>query len=692
MHILIICFFVYSFPAYSQEHRLFHDDFSAQTNRWETHSTQGGRAELNHGQLLITGRGGYTKCLHEVLMSNGKDFSLKTRFTFQSGPPPDAFGILWSGGDRMDHYFAFLIRPEGYFAVVDVYKGKEEMVIPWNRFRKIRGLGEENELQIIKTGWKLSFQINGKEVADTRFKKLYGKYHGFILRGNGSVSVDEFSIYHPPVSINQMEGNYSIASKRLLDSTVNSPDFDETDPWLAPDHRTLYFTRKPVGADWNQGNIWMSRVQGDSMWGEPVNMFPFNNEGRNAVAHISQDERRVLLSSQYEYDGKHRGPGISLSVKNSEGAWKNPVNMIVKGLETEEEPVTCFLSKDEKILLMSMEKKEGYGDLDIYVSFNQDGNWTTPKNLGPDVNTFGMEFSPFLDEDGETLYFSSSGHPGYGKTDVYMSKRTSNTWSQWTTPKNLGPRVNGFEWDGFYTPIRKDIHAYMASRDPVHGDLVLYGVRIPRDMSTQPVVRIYGRVLHKQTRQPLGGLITFKGLGEDSVAKQTRSSEDYGTYNMYLPFGEAYQLFAEKIGYFAQMDTLDLRRYSHYRELRKDLYLSPIEVGQTITLNRVFFKRARAELLADSYPELDRLVLLMRSIPSLKIEIRGHTDNLGEEAELQQLSERRAEVVKNYLVERRIAANRITSAGFGGSMPIASNVNPATRRLNRRVEFLIISR
>ena len=93
-------------------------------------------------------------------------------------------------------------------------------------------------------------------------------------------------------------------------------------------------------------------------------------------------------------------------------------------------------------------------------------------------------------------------------------------------------------------------------------------------------------------------------------------------------------------------DTLDLRRYSHYREVRKDLYLSPIEVGQTITLNRVFFKRAKAELLADSYPELDRLVLLMRSIPRLKIEIRGHTDNIGDAEELQELSERRAELVK----------------------------------------------
>ena len=112
-----------------------------------------------------------------------------------------------------------------------------------------------------------------------------------------------------------MGGNYPIANKRPLDSTVNSPDFDETDPWLAPDRRTLYFTRKPVGADWNEGNIWVSRVQGDSMWGEPVNMFPLNNEHRNAVAHVYPDQRRILLSSQYENNGSHRGPGISVSVK-----------------------------------------------------------------------------------------------------------------------------------------------------------------------------------------------------------------------------------------------------------------------------------------------------------------------------------------------------------------------------------------
>ena len=271
LSILLIIFSVHF--LFSQNNRLFHDDFSANTNHWETSGTDAGKAVIKNGSLNLSGGNGYLKCLHEVWMKNGHNFTLETHFTINPGPQPNAFGILWSGSDRMDSYYAFLVQPSGYFGVVEVINGIETVLVPWKKHRKIKGPGEVNQIAITKVGWKLTFWINEKDVAEMRFKKFLGKYQGLMLRGKGNVSVDDFTVRHPDVSLNLMGGNYPIARKRRLDSTVNSPDFDETNPILDPSNRTLYFTRKPVNNDWDQGDIWVSHVQGDTMWGEPVKAF-----------------------------------------------------------------------------------------------------------------------------------------------------------------------------------------------------------------------------------------------------------------------------------------------------------------------------------------------------------------------------------------------------------------------------------
>jgi outer membrane protein OmpA-like peptidoglycan-associated protein len=161
-------------------------------------------------------------------------------------------------------------------------------------------------------------------------------------------------------------------------------------------------------------------------------------------------------------------------------------------------------------------------------------------------------------------------------------------------------------------------------------------------------------------------------------------------YDLLLSFGQSYQLYAVKPGYYSVSDTLNLRPAKSYRILRRDLYLEPIEAGSTITLNRVYFQRASPELLPESFAELGQLYETMHQNPGLEIEIRGHTDNLGEEAVLQALSEARAARVRRYLLERGIHPARVSSQGFGSTQPVASNEDPATRPLNRRVEFRVI--
>ena len=143
-------------------------------------------------------------------------------------------------------------------------------------------------------------------------------------------------------------------------------------------------------------------------------------------------------------------------------------------------------------------------------------------------------------------------------------------------------------------------------------------------------------------------------------------------------------------GYFPILDTLDVRAADTYRDIRKNLYVKSLEYGKAVRLERVFFHRASPELLPASFADLNRLAILMHALPKLVVEIRGHTDNIGESVDLQLLSEQRASTVSQYLIDMGISPNRLSSQGFGATQPIASNEDPSTRPLNRRVEFVII--
>jgi outer membrane protein OmpA-like peptidoglycan-associated protein len=156
-----------------------------------------------------------------------------------------------------------------------------------------------------------------------------------------------------------------------------------------------------------------------------------------------------------------------------------------------------------------------------------------------------------------------------------------------------------------------------------------------------------------------------------------------------LPVGKHYGYYAKANGYIAVHENLDIPETSVYTEFQKDLYLVPIEVGQKISMNNVFFEQSKPILLSSSYPELDRMVEILKFNPKLEIRIDGHTDNQGDAGKNMELSQQRVEVVKEYLVKKGITSKRVTTKAFGGTKPIASNAKEETRKLNRRVEFTI---
>jgi outer membrane protein OmpA-like peptidoglycan-associated protein len=136
-------------------------------------------------------------------------------------------------------------------------------------------------------------------------------------------------------------------------------------------------------------------------------------------------------------------------------------------------------------------------------------------------------------------------------------------------------------------------------------------------------------------------------------------------------------------------ENFNLPKGSAYNMINKDIQLKNIDIGSKIALRNVFFDTGRAEVKIDSYPELDRLIQLMTDVPSLKIELSGHTDNVGGKAANESLSQRRADAVRQYLVSRSVDGNRVTAKGYGSSRPVDSNATKEGRANNRRTEFEI---
>jgi outer membrane protein OmpA-like peptidoglycan-associated protein len=341
---------------------------------------------------------------------------------------------------------------------------------------------------------------------------------------------------------------------------------------------------------------------------------------------------------------------------------------------------------------MSVQRKDTYGEHDLYVSFlRKDGTWTKPMNMGSSLNTLGDESTPYLAADNVTLYFSTSGRPGYGDNDIFVCKRLDNSWTNWSVPLNLGPEINTVGWDAYYSTPANGEYGYFVSSHQGLGHEDIFRIKLADEVKPEPVVIIYGKVLDKETGKPLEAEITYYNLNTNQEVGIARTNPADGSYKIILPYGQPYGFHADKKGYYSESSSIDLTEIKTYTEIERNLLLAPIKAGNKIALNNVFFEQSKPVLLPTSYGELNRLVQILIQNPTIKIEIAGHTDNVGDPKKNQKLSEDRVKAIKNYLISKGISATRLTGKGYGSSKPIASNAKEETRRLNRRVEFTIIS-
>jgi outer membrane protein OmpA-like peptidoglycan-associated protein len=425
----------------------------------------------------------------------------------------------------------------------------------------------------------------------------------------------------------------------------------------------------------------------------------FNNSSPNFINAISAtpDGKSVVMVLGNKYvEGKNKmEAGVSIS-SNVGGQWSKPVGLNITNDYNYSDKANYFLANNRKTLVMSVQREDTRGDRDLYVSFMKpDSVWTQPLHMGNVINSIAEESSPFIAIDDKTLYFSSKGFSGLGGSDIYVSKRLDDTWTNWSEPENLGPTINTPLEDLFFNIPLKSDYAYF-SRGVSENNTDIFRVSLPILRSPEPWATVTGKLVDAKTGKPLAAKIVYERLPDGADLGITQSEPETGDYEIHLPGGELYGIRAEATDYMSESRTFDLRDLTGDTKIDADFTLRsievvPIEEEAIVRLNSIFFDFAKAGLKPESFPELERVVELMKERSSMIIEVGGHTDNIGSDQYNQKLSERRADAVLKFIVSKGIDAGRITALGFGEKKPRASNDDEKNgRELNRRVEFRIV--
>ena len=496
-------------------------------------------------------------------------------------------------------------------------------------------------------------------------------------------------------NINLSKAVSKIGKPENLGSSVNSK-YNEIGPVISPDGKTLYFERKgdPNNYTPESHNIWFAEMDKNGKFKQAKNIGkPLNNvNSPSSVWSVLPDGNSMLVNSVYNSDEtkKNGVSGASITYKQYNSTWSIPEKIVIEDYYNNSDYISFYLAYNGRILLHTEVRNEGYGDQDLYVSFLQsDGTWSKPKNLGPDINTAKFDYAPFLASDGVTLYFASDGHPGYGLVDIFVSRRLDDSWQKWSEPVNLGPNINTKNGDSYFTITASGDYAYFSSINIDNSDI--YRIKLPAELRPNPIVLVNGKVINKKTNKPIGTEIIYEKLSTGEIMGSARSNPETGEYKIALPAKERYSFRAEAEDFISVNENLNLMNLNKYSEINRDLYLVPIEEGQIVRINNVFFNTAESNLLPDSYPELKRLVKILKNNPNMSIKLLGHTDNIGKRENNLKLSSERAEAVKKYIISLGINENRIITEGYGPDKPVSTNTTKEGKALNRRVEFQIIN-
>jgi outer membrane protein OmpA-like peptidoglycan-associated protein/tetratricopeptide (TPR) repeat protein len=477
-----------------------------------------------------------------------------------------------------------------------------------------------------------------------------------------------------------------------LGSEVNTK-LDEYLPALSVEENELVFTRKVINekptfiGDEFQEDFYISRKKG-SNWGKSTTLGGNINTNDNEGAQTISSNGKYMFITACNRDDGMGGCDIYFS-KNLDGKWSKPVNL-GPPLNSEHWDAHPSISPDGKTLYFSSDRPEGKGKTDIwYCNILKGGKFSAAVNMGDKINTENGEVFPFIHTDNKTLYFTSNGHPGMGGYDNFVVKKEGGSWE---IPKNLGYPINTNGNESSLIVNAKGKTAYFSSdRKGGFGGIDIYNFSLYEDARPEAITYLKGIIKDSETGEFISANFELYNIETGELIKTSYSNQKNGEFFILIPSDANYLINVEKENYIFYSDNFSVKNESGEKIFEKTIELQKIKTGNKVILKNIFFETNSYKLKDESKLELQKLLSFMKKYPNTKIEIEGHTDNVGEENTNQTLSENRAKSVIQFLVDNGISKERLSANGYGEKMPIADNNTEEGRAINRRTEFKIIS-
>jgi peptidoglycan-associated lipoprotein len=445
---------------------------------------------------------------------------------------------------------------------------------------------------------------------------------------------------------------------------LNSKESDFSPAYARDDFGVIYFTSSRDDAAGNKTHgatgqsftdIFESRVDKKSKWSTPVPVEGINSDFEEGTPTFSSDYRELYFTRCEAGKRERKGCEIMYS-KRTGDKWSEPKNLgILPDSVVAAHPA---LSPDGLTLYFVSDIQGGYGKKDIWKSTRarEGDNWSKPVNLGPDINTPGDELFPYCREDG-ILYFSSDGQIGMGGLDIFSA--TPQPDGSWVI-RNMKPPINSFADDFGIAFENKEERGIFSSTRKGKGNDDLYSFELP------PLkFNVTGLVKDEKTGAVItASLVQLIASDGSNLQAETGSS---GDFKFALKPDVDYIFLASKRGYLNGKEKETTKGQEKSREFMVTILLTAID--KPIELPNILYDFGKWDLRPESMVSLDKLVETLFDNPNVTIELMSHTDSRDTEEYNQELSQKRAQVVVQYLIDKGIASERLSPKGYGESTP-----------------------
>ncbi len=658
-----------------------------------------------------------------------------------------AFIVAFSANDSMAqrknrHLIAAdqMYDSERYFVAIDKYK-KAYSKIKRNKEEKARiayRIAEcyrhVNDVRRAKGAYKRAIRMNDVDKNPTmllhyadilkalaKYEEAQAQYEAYVgLVPDDTLGIVGVESCKKAIEWLENPTNYQIENQKK----INSKQSDFAPTYADKFYRSIIFTSAREGStgdgedEWTGmsfSDLYYSKTDNRGAWSTPVladkkeNVNTIGNEG---APWFNENFSTMYYTSCPNEDGKKSGCQIYVSARGGRSFGKG--ELVELGRDTSAVYAHPTLTKDELTIIFTSEQKKGFGGKDLYIATraSKGEKFGAIENLGAVINTPGDEMFPYLRND-SILYFSSTGHVGFGGLDIFKSVKVDGKWSE---PENMRSPMNT-NWDDFGITFHKeDEQGYFSSnrRGGRGSDDIYYFTNPPLKFS------LSGTVKNNNTLQPIEGVrIRMTGSDGSSVVAKTDPKGFYSFSPSQVKPNTSYEMIIDLDDYFTKKVTESTVGVERSTDIVRDFMLNPIP-DEPVILPDILYDLAKWDLKPQYQDSLQGLIETLDANETIVIELASHTDARGSDERNDVLSQKRAQSVVDYLILRGIDPDRLVAKGYGERVPrtlvrnvskagyefkegtvlteefIATlpddKVREAAHGMNRRTEFFVLSK